>query len=337
MLKFFQKPLVQCLLIGGLIAGWQYSQEPLPEITIARSQIDAAYEQVRESLGNRAIEIEETNIIDQLAEDEIIYQRAKLAGYDRLPGVITRLSNVAEFLQIVPAGATLEQRYEAALAMKLDETDIVVRRQMVTLYRTALKSNLNIPPPDIIDIQSYYEENPPKFTSPERYRFSHIYFQDNDDNGEQNALHTLASLNSDDEVVAPEEAIKMGNVFYGGHHFPLQSASQVARHLGSQFSTSLKALTEKTWSDPVRSSFGWHLVWIEEKTPSALRPIEDVREIIVRDLSTKARDKKFRETLDEMKQGYNIVVEPRLANDPVSDSNSASTDNDVPGESEDVE
>ena len=309
MVKFFQKPLIQCLVIGGIIVGWQSSQSPPPEIYIARAQINAAYDQIQESLGNRAIKINEADIVDQLAEDEIIYRRAKVANYDQLPGVITRLSNVAEFLQIVPPDATLEQRYEAALDMKLDETDIVVRRQMVTLYRTALKSNLKIDPPTDSEIQNYYEENSQKFTRPERYRFSHIYFQDSDGQGEQNAKTAQQELLADENTQSTDDAIRLGDVFYGGHHFPLQSATQVARHLGSQFSASLAALDKAIWAGPVRSSFGWHLVWVDEKSPSELRALNDVRESIVRELSATARDTRFREVLDEMKRGYNIVVE----------------------------
>lgn len=307
MVKFLQRPLLQCLIIGGIIAVWQYRIQPLPDIVISQQQIDAARQQLDTTFGKSTDDVSDQQIGTKLADDEMLYQQAREAGFDQLPGVKTRLANVAEFLQIVPPGSSFEERYHAALDMQLDETDIVVRRQMVTLYRTALKNSAKIEKPSVDAIETFYRDNRVKYTQAARYRFSHIYFEDNSEQGHTRAVDVKRRLL--ENAVPLDKATHLGDVFYGGHSYPLQSAQQTARHLGQQFADQLAELPTGQWSDPVASTFGWHLVFISETTPETLKPLSTVQDNVIRELENQMREQAHTQQLETLRANYRIDIQ----------------------------
>ena len=253
-------PLAVCLVLGLGIAWVLNSQKPPPEIVVTNAQIDQLQTTISQQFGGSG-SIDRQQLLEQIAEEEILYLEAKALGLDKTQAVITRLANVAVFLQLVPEDSSLDERYRAALAMKLDETDIVVRRQMVTLLKTQLRNSTRVEEPSDSDIASYYRENPEKFSRPERFAFVHIYGE-----SKQNLLESTDSTLANDFTPLGKSdehrraAIALGDVFYGGHQFNLQSEQQIARHFGHQFASAIPGLTVGQWSDTIESAFGWHRV-----------------------------------------------------------------------------
>ncbi len=306
MLSKLTHPLILCLATGLAIALVLYSQKPPPEIIITTEQIDQLESQIKQQFGD-AGQVDRGQLLEQIAEEEILYLEARDLGLDKTQAVITRLANVAVFLQLVPEDSSLEERYRAALAMKLDETDIVVRRQMVTLLKTQLRNGSYIADPDESEISRYYQEHPEKFTRPERYAFVHIYAESRDQllantAGVLSADYTPFNNNSDQL----REVVALGDVFYGGHQFSLQSEQQISRHFGHSFASAMPGLSVARWSDPIESAFGWHRVWLDEKTAAQLRPIEDVRSQVIRDIKLARQQEQYEQTLENLRAGYLI-------------------------------
>ena len=314
MLKLLKSPLLHCLIFGAVITAFQFSQKPLPTITITAQDINSLKEQINKSFGGGG-QMDIEKIIQQLAEDEVVFQEAKAAGFDRSDTVKLRLANVADFLQIVPKESSFEQRYQAALDMKLDETDIVVRRQMITLYKTALKASINVAPPTRTQIEQYYQQHQQEFTQASRFAFSHVYIERSDDSGYQQALAIQKELNNNSKgfyLSDPEhlsKAIASGNVFYGGHHFNIQNQRQIARHFGEAFSLAVADADQTSWSQPIQSAFGWHVILIKAFTEAAPIPIDKVEQKIIRQLTLSSKNEVFNKKLVELQSRYTIKVE----------------------------
>lgn len=314
MFKLFRKPLFHCLVLGAIIVFYQWRTAPPPDVFVSQQEINDFKEQLIKSFG-RGQAIDTDRIIEQLAEDKILYIEAKEAGFDKLDTVVTRLANVADFLQLVPKDSTLDERYQAALAMKLDETDIVVRRQMITLYKTALKNSWPAEQPTAQQIQDWYDNNPELYMQAARFAFSHVYLQQSDSNDLQKA--ELLQQRLADEYTLTEEngestlanAIALGDVFYGGHNFRLQSQRQIARHFGQNFAEQLPELVVGQWNQPLVSAFGFHIIWLADKTDASLKPIEDVKANIERELLMQAEEAAFKSTLQKITAQYAIQVE----------------------------
>jgi hypothetical protein len=317
-LSLFKSPLFHCLFLAGIYVSVQWFNQPPPEVTVSTQEIAAFEEELRKSFGGNQ-KIDRNKIISQLAEDKIIYNEAKKAGFDRLDTVITRLANVADFLQLVPKDSSLEQRYQAALAMKLDETDIVVRRQMITLFKTALKSSAPTHTPSEQDIQNRYDQNQAQYIQAARYAFSHVYLQQNKQNGNQNDRQQAEKLRAllvenyipDANNIKPvmDKAIASGNVFYGGHYFNLQNQRQIARHFGQSFAEDIAEAPLRQWSQPIASAFGLHLIWLSESTPAKPKPLSEVRLSIERELSMQAQEQHYQQQLDRLTSKYKVLLE----------------------------
>lgn len=314
MQNLIKSPLLHCLVLGALIAGFQFSQKPLPTIIITTQDINSLKEQINKSFGG-GNKLDVNKITQQLAEDEIVYQEAKAAGFDRSDTVKLRLANVADFLQIVPKGSTFEQRYQAALDMKLDETDIVVRRQMVTLYKTALKASINVEPPLSAQIEQYYQQHQQEFIQASRYAFSHVYIEQSDEQGYQQALLLQKELNTKTKEFYLtgskhlSDAISNGNVFYGGHHFNIQNQRQIARHFGEAFSLEVAKASQSMWSKPIQSAFGWHIILIKAFTDAIPIPLPKVEQKIVRQITLSAKEDIFIKKLAKLRSRYIVEVE----------------------------
>ncbi len=327
--KLFKSPLIQCLAIGGIIVAFQFSNRPLPVVEISQQEIAAFRDQMLLSYGNQQV-VDEEKIIEKITEDKIIYREAKALGFDKTDSVKVRLANVASFLQIIPASSSIDERYQAALKMKLDETDIVVRRQMISLYKTSLKHSAFVEPPTEKELKVFYLANSEQFQQLPRYAFSHVYVQQANKNGFNEAKGLRELLNAKLEAIENyqqndiHQAIELGDVFYGGHHFNLQSQRQIAKHFGQNFSEKMSDVILHQWSDPIQSAFGWHLIWLEQNTEQKLKPLAEVREKIIRKLTQQKKEKIFRQQLLEIREKYQLVVEEsNLANGNPSDLTSA--------------
>jgi parvulin-like peptidyl-prolyl isomerase len=68
-------------------------------------------------------------------------------------------------------------------------------------------------------------------------------------------------------------------------------------------------LPEGTWSDPIESAYGLHLVWVRERTPSAVPPLSAVRNRVVHGLLQERRDARLERRLREWRRRYVVVVE----------------------------
>ena len=73
---------------------------------------------------------------------------------------------------------------------------------------------------------------------------------------------------------------QLGDVFYGGHYFPLMSKQQLEKKLGADFSKQAFDLVAHQWSDPIRSSYGYHLVWIHKRLENEYIPFAEVVALI---------------------------------------------------------
>jgi hypothetical protein len=78
------------------------------------------------------------------------------------------------------------------------------------------------------------------------------------------------------EGTPPETAPRRGDAFPGGHHLPLASQAELARLFGPGFSERVLALAPGTWSEPLPSIHGLHLVFAHERRDAEPLPLARV-------------------------------------------------------------
>jgi len=85
--------------------------------------------------------------------------------------------------------------------------------------------------------------------------------------------------------------------------------SDIVRTFGEGFAKQIAAVEPGLWRGPIFSSFGAHFIFIDERSPGSLPPLDTVREAVQREWlnarRVEAEDKLYRTLRDR----YQIVVE----------------------------
>jgi hypothetical protein len=206
-------------------------------------------------------------------DDEVLFRAgsAAVAADDRV--VRARLANLARYLEL---GGTAEEPAAAADDVGLAQKDLVLRRYLIGATRLELARPTAADLPDEDGLRAYYDRNPARFTAPPRVRATQVYLSRTrrGDALASDAARLLAELRA--RGIPPSGAASLGDPFIRGAVID-GSRDVLARGFGAEFARALEALPAGSWQGPIASPYGLHLVWVEERTPAELEPLEQVR------------------------------------------------------------
>jgi hypothetical protein len=107
----------------------------------------------------------------------------------------------------------------------------------------------------------------------------------------------------------PEAAGNLSDPFPLGLQVRAQSRSGVARYFGADFAEQVFNLQAETWAGPVTSPFGLHLVWVHEKTPEQMPPLDTVWQQVAREILQERAEERFTSGLRRLRTLYDIRIE----------------------------
>lgn len=126
-------------------------------------------------------------------------------------------------------------------------------------------------------LKAFYEEQKDQYTTPERRKISHILFAINDKTDEKTALETALKVkqelaNKDFAALAAEVSDDKLTAKSGGD-LGLFNPGVMEK----PFEDAASSLKLGEVSNPVKSSFGYHLIKVTELTPGEVKPFESVK------------------------------------------------------------
>ena len=211
--------------------------------------------------------------LDRLVEEEVIYQAAKDAGYEDDPEV--------------------RRTVEA-----------VERRTMIQkFYSERIEGEVEIPEEEVV---AYYEEHDELFQRPARIQFRHIMTSSR---AAAEAARRRVLAGEGFAEVARAVSIDTATKGAGGLMSPVSRGNGIPTlGMDADFVNSLFDWKVGEVTDVMRSSKGWHLFRIEEKTEAGKKPLEEVREQIVNSLRPAAARERYDRMLEEYKDRYRATV-----------------------------
>ncbi len=215
---------------------------------------------------------------ESLTDEEILFQEALAARLDRSdPAVRERLARLGEMVSAgdVEDAAALEHE---ARRLGLERSDLVVRRHLVHAMTLALAHPGPREWPNDAEIDAYFETHGEQFAAPARIRFQHLFFA-RDRGGlpaTEAAEHARVAL----EQGSAHDPAPTGDAFLLGSEFDLAKTA-VERDFGPGFAAALAGASTGEWCGPVESSYGVHVVWVEERTPTSTPALDSVRSRVV--------------------------------------------------------
>jgi len=216
----------------------------------------------------------------------------------------------AERRDLIDSKVREEVLYREALAMGLDQDDVIIRRRLGQKLEFLIEDVSTIRDPSQAELESWYKRNAAQFSLPGRATFCHIYFSP-DVRGQRaavDAARALAALKAGTSCNSLGDTA-LGDRFPDQNYYAERSPEEVANSFGTQFSQSLFRLKPGSWQGPVESGFGWHLVLIDTLTPARIPEFGEVdRAKIASAWLDSQREESKRKAFEAMRAKYEVVL-----------------------------
>jgi len=200
--------------------------------------------------------------------------RSITADYERRFGFSP--SN-AELKNAVASYAEDEALYREGQALGLDRDDEIVRRRIIQKMRFLQQTAISSARPSQSELRDYYARHRQDYVRPVTISFHHIYFStdDGDHTAFVRAMRMRRALAGKVTVLGEGDPFPDRTVFTG------MTIDDVRRVFGrSPFVHAAFSVPAGKWSAPVRSGWGWHLIFVDRRDPAMLRPFEQVRDTV---------------------------------------------------------
>ena len=219
-----------------------------------------------------------------------------------------RLPTQEELDGLVEDSIREEVLYREALAMRLDKDDTIVRRRMRQKLEFLTEDTTAAAPFTDADLQGWLDKHPDKFRVEPTLAFSQVYLNATHagDNASAAASKVLAQLDSAGESVA---AAELGDTTMLPHQFPLSRVDEIASVFGDEFARRVAQLEGGRWIGPIQSGYGWHIVYVSERTEGRPKPLSEVRDAVQRDWLAARRKEIIDATYSKMREKYAVIVE----------------------------
>ena len=198
--------------------------------------------------------------------------------------------------------------FREASAMDLDDRDLVIQRRLVQKLTFVFEDLAETIEPTDDELKNYMQENQEKYRIPVMISFTHVYFNpDKRKDVTEEAKNVLARLKSAQSP--PEEAVSLGDTIMIDASFRKRSPDEVARTLGKAFANELFSAGEMGWQGPIVSTFGLHLIYIEERIASKMPEFENIREDVKNDFMYERKKQVIDNAYNAVKSRFTILVE----------------------------
>lgn len=234
------------------------------------------------------------SVLDQLIERTLILQEARRTG---------RLASdaaVDDRLRQMEAAFPSPQEFERTLAQQgVSRTELRERVRFELTVRRLLE-DLRVPAPTEREARAYFESHREAFDEPERVRVRHVLVST-----EAEARVALARLRRGEpfEKVAKDLSQDPGTRDRGGEVGLVAPGQTVPEFERVAFS-----LKPGELSEPVRTSFGYHIVQVTERLPAKKATWEGVRRQVLELVRENKRREAFEAWVKDLRNQARIVV-----------------------------
>ena len=198
-----------------------------------------------------------------------------------------------------------------AKKLGLDKIDSIISARLAQLGQQALVGEIiDIDNVEISEVNNFFDTNKSQYIEPETISFSHIFFDT-----EESAKSYLIKLSVEPDPEKLKDLINTGGIVfpyqknYSKKPFPF-----VVGHFGEIGATNLFSLQKdiKNWQGPIRSSLGYHLVNVFNRTPMKQMALEDILPAVKRDYYDQLRKKDSKNIISNKILEYEIIDETKV-------------------------
>ena len=193
-----------------------------------------------------------------------------------------------------------------AKRLGLDKIDSIISARLAQLGQQALVGEIiELGEIEISEINKFFEANKSMYVEPETISFSHIFFDT-----EERAKSFLLKIKNESDDNELKNLINTGGiVFPYQKNYSKKPYSFIVGHFGEIGAMNLFALQKnfKDWQGPIKSSLGFHLVNVFNKTPMKQMTLDNILSEVKRDYYDQLRKKDTETIISNKILEYQII------------------------------
>jgi hypothetical protein len=215
-----------------------------------------------------------------------------------------------ELADLVQNFLSEEILFREAAALGLDADDEVVRRRLIEKMTVLVRPSGSPGEPNETVLRRWYQTYSHRFRQPARIGFEQLYFDPKLRADAAGAARAALAQLAGGEAGKPPPA-GVGDSFVLPATMSERTDTQVAHLYGSGFAAALFAAPIGSWSGPIASNFGAHLVRVTRRDPERLPSFEEARPHVRADWLT-AETRGVRAAAENLLPRYRIEVDPEI-------------------------
>lgn len=232
------------------------------------------------------------------------------AGYERQFG---QAPGARELRGLVTAHIREEVLCREALALGLDRDDSIVRQRLAQKMEFLTDDLVGAAEPAESALQAYFATHATRYARPARLSFRHLYFSKE----KRGAGAEAVARDARAALAEGANEASLGDGFLHGFEFVQREPEELSALFGPEFTARLGTLPVGDWTGPVASSYGWHLVRVDQRMKPEPVTLAQARQAVLRDFQEEQRRTANRDIFERLKQRYQITVdEAAITNAP---------------------
>jgi len=195
--------------------------------------------------------------------------------------------------------------YREALALGLDQNDIIVRRRLIQKVEFLAEDISALQEPEDEVLQAYLDEHRDRYVIPGRVSFDQLYFSRErwGDGADEEAETVLQHIQANpDKWVAGDRSMLPQSL-------TLATFQEMAGVFGERFARNLFMLTTLGWHGPFHSAYGAHLVNVTEIEPGHAASLAEVRNDVRLDWLRDQKQRQDEQFYQALRERYTVIVD----------------------------
>lgn len=232
--------------------------------------------------------------------DTAIVVDAAIAGRleQQFRAVWNRPPTPAEMDGLIDAFITEEILVREALALGLDADDAVVRQRLRLKMEFLLEAAGSSAEPTEDDLAAYLADNLGIFSEAPRMAFRQVFLGTDGAAAQAGAALEALRAGADPDTLGQPSLLP--------RRVPSSPPAAVDGTFGQGFFAAAETLPEGTWSGPVESGYGLHLVRVDRFQPGRLPPLEEIRDAVERGWRAAQAEAAKTARLQELREIYRV-------------------------------
>jgi hypothetical protein len=210
---------------------------------------------------------------------------------------------------LVEAHVREEVFYREALALGLERDDAIIRRRLQQKMEFVSEEAAALAKPTDEDLSAYLKTHAEAFRTEPRATFAQVYLDPRKRGAtlDADARRLLDRLNADGP--APDLSKAGDSLMLLEARYDNIPQTDVARLFGNDFADGLFRQPVGTWSGPIGSGYGVHLVKVESLAQGGVPALDDVRPLVEREWANARRQQLSKAFYENLRAKYKVAVQ----------------------------